>query len=529
MRFFVLALLLVGCSSESSPGVESGGPAGTSSLFIGDDLTAPTPKFVVHTPDRFCLSEPSSTSSVAAQYCDVDSDLLSWDDVGQIRFEDGECLSAADRIFDEDGDPLSILDLTPFDANPARSYPCDGGADQAWSYTDGQIWMPLPNGDPGVACLEFAAQSSTAGMVFTDVADSLDDCILGQTWHLGGPPSVSSVTTSTCDVDYRVTSQWDGGFVAEVDVTLLAPQVFSWTMEWQFIDDGPEIDWLWGGSFDESGGNVVVQSHDWNSQLSTGQTITVGFLGTGLPPADPFDDFTFNDMDCLNGAPTEYLGPPVFPLWTGETATCVTLDGPTLGLGDCLDPVQWRWNGAALQTFHDHCLSAGDPMVQLCDGTPAQQWQRNGSGAVFVEDGPLGLTCLMDDGGLDAAPVVSLDGCTAWNQGGTPSIYGPGATCEAEVVVDGVWSGGFQGTATFSWFGGELNEWDLSWRFTNGEQLASLWNGIGGQSTDTVSVANEGWNGHFEAGDTVSIGFVADGEPGDAADLMFHGEECDAP
>lgn len=95
------------------------------------------------------------------------------------------------------------------------------------------------------------------------------------------------------------------------------------------------------------------------------------------------------------------------------------------------------------------------------------------------------------DGFLDACQVFGLT--WTWN------------------VVDS-WSGGFVGNLTITNGSDEMiHGWTLQFD-TPGYTIGSLWDGVLiSQSGGIVTVSNETWNGHIHEGDSVTIGFVANG------------------
>lgn len=530
--FLFLALLAAGCSTSFSEGDPSRGLGGMSGFAAEDPSTDPTPSFAIFTPDRKCVIDGGSPAT--ASWCGETSDRFSWDAQGRIRGLDGLCLSAQNREFDADGDVTGMLDLTPFDLNPAHFYPCDGGADQRWSRTRDQIWMPLPNGDAGVACLEFQQQSLASGMLFTDVASDLDDCILQQEWRLSDLPPAAGPVPHSCTAGLTVQNSWEGGFVGEIAVTLNDPGIDGWTMDWVFGDAAPDITSMWNvGSWSQSGAEVQATDAGWNGTLGNNDTVTLGFTANGEAPDPAFLSFFLNELDCLNIQNGNHLnGPPVFPVWTGgaDPACLVEGDANDVALGDCADPILFRWIAGELATFDDRCLESTSDGAQLwpCSAGVSQTWARDGDGALYTGDDTLGFVCLDDVGGaLETSPGDTLDDCTAWNQGGVPNGGLP--LCTAEVVATHSWPGGFVGAATFTWNGLPIDNWLARWTFDNGEVATSFWNAAGWQNGTQANALSLPWNGSMDPGDSVTVGFVAEGELGTPGGFLFRGNSCEGP
>jgi mannan endo-1,4-beta-mannosidase len=125
-----------------------------------------------------------------------------------------------------------------------------------------------------------------------------------------GQPSTTSTTASTttgggqsggCAVKYTVASQWDGGFVANLDITNGGSSSISgWTLGFG-LPSGQVITSGWNATYSQSGSSVTVKDAGYNSVINAGQTVSVGFQGTfsgsnGLPTS-----FTLNGATC-NGA-----------------------------------------------------------------------------------------------------------------------------------------------------------------------------------------------------------------------------------
>jgi lysophospholipase L1-like esterase len=110
-----------------------------------------------------------------------------------------------------------------------------------------------------------------------------------------------------CRVEYRVTSQWQGGFGATVGVTNVGDPVTGWRLTWTF-PAGQTVTQLWNGTVTQSGAQVTVVNASWNGGVGTGGTVSVGFNGswTGGNPAPT--DFALNGVACT-GSTTPTASP----------------------------------------------------------------------------------------------------------------------------------------------------------------------------------------------------------------------------
>jgi chitodextrinase len=111
----------------------------------------------------------------------------------------------------------------------------------------------------------------------------------GQSGPLSPFVDVTTPPRSTgCAATYRVTSQWTGGFVAEVTVRNPGTTTINgWTVTWTY-GAGQRIQHLWNGDWRPSGTDAVtVRNLAWNGQIPAGQSRTFGLMGTwqGSNPA----------------------------------------------------------------------------------------------------------------------------------------------------------------------------------------------------------------------------------------------------
>lgn len=101
-----------------------------------------------------------------------------------------------------------------------------------------------------------------------------------------------------CQVSYTISSQWPGGFGANVAVTNLGDPLTSWTLKWTFGATGQSVTQGWNGVFSQSGLNVTVTNASWNGALGTGATVTPGFNGAWTTANPVPTAFTLNGVTC---------------------------------------------------------------------------------------------------------------------------------------------------------------------------------------------------------------------------------------
>src|SRR3954452_10579193 len=82
----------------------------------------------------------------------------------------------------------------------------------------------------------------------------------------GGLATAGVEAAAGCRVGYTVTSQWQGGFGASVDVTNLGDPVDGWSLRWTYTG-GQTVTQLWNGVVSQSGAEVTVKDAGYNAAL----------------------------------------------------------------------------------------------------------------------------------------------------------------------------------------------------------------------------------------------------------------------
>ncbi|MEJ3747948.1 cellulose binding domain-containing protein [Actinomycetes bacterium KLBMP 9797] len=93
-----------------------------------------------------------------------------------------------------------------------------------------------------------------------------------------GPAPTPTAAVLACAVDYRVSSQWQTGFVAEVRITAEAA-VDGWTVRFTFPGD-QRITNAWNATVSQDGARVTATSLDWNRRVAAGGSVSFGFQAT---------------------------------------------------------------------------------------------------------------------------------------------------------------------------------------------------------------------------------------------------------
>jgi glucuronoarabinoxylan endo-1,4-beta-xylanase len=107
-----------------------------------------------------------------------------------------------------------------------------------------------------------------------------------------------------CSVDYAVSSQWQGGFGANVTLTNLGDPLTGWTLTWSY-GAGQTVTQAWNATVTQSGAAVTAKDVGYNGAVATNGSVSFGFNGswTGSNPAPT--SFAVNGVACTGGtAPT---------------------------------------------------------------------------------------------------------------------------------------------------------------------------------------------------------------------------------
>lgn len=173
-----------------------------------------------------------------------------------------------------------------------------------------------------------------------------------------------------CRVAYAVSSQWSGGFTANVNITNLGDPVNGWRLAWTF-PSGQRVTQAWNATVSTSGSQVTATNMSYNAAIATNATVAFGFNGswTGSNPVPT--SFTLNGVACTGnvgpttGAPTATATPTRTP----SASPSVTPSVPPTSTPQPSDPMatvaamQPGWNlGNTLDAIPNE-TSWGNPLT----------------------------------------------------------------------------------------------------------------------------------------------------------------------
>ncbi|WP_405089795.1 cellulose binding domain-containing protein [Micromonospora sp. NBC_01392] len=152
--------------------------------------------------------------------------------------------------------------------------------------------------------------------------------VLGATAALavaGATTAVTAQAAAGCRVDYRVSSEWSGGFNADVTVTNLGDALTGWRLAWTF-PAGQQVSQAWSATIPTGTSSVTATDVGYNAAVPTGGSVSFGFTGTRGATNPAPTAFTLNDTACTGGV-TPTTGAPG-PTPTTPPSTTPPSGGP---------------------------------------------------------------------------------------------------------------------------------------------------------------------------------------------------------
>ncbi|GAA2625776.1 cellulase family glycosylhydrolase [Paractinoplanes durhamensis] len=187
---------------------------------------------------------------------------------------------------------------------------------------------------------------------------------------------IAAATTSAgaaaagCKVDYKVGSQWSGGFTANVAITNLGDALSGWKLTWAYAN-GQAVTQAWNATVTQAGTAVTATNASYNGNVASGGSVSFGFNGswTGSNPVPTA--FTLNGTACTGATAT--TAPTTTPTTAPTTAPTTT---PPAGNAEAtVAAMQPGWNlGNSFDATGADETSWGNPKVTqaLLDGVKAQ-------------------------------------------------------------------------------------------------------------------------------------------------------------
>ncbi|GFJ88257.1 rhamnogalacturonan lyase [Phytohabitans rumicis] len=110
--------------------------------------------------------------------------------------------------------------------------------------------------------------------------------------------AVSASAAAGCRVDYAISSQWAGGFGANVSITNLGDPINGWTLTWAYTA-GQTVTQAWNATVTQSGSQVTATNVSYNGAIATNASVAFGFNGSWNNSTNPVPaSFTLNGTVC---------------------------------------------------------------------------------------------------------------------------------------------------------------------------------------------------------------------------------------
>ncbi|MFI5837477.1 non-reducing end alpha-L-arabinofuranosidase family hydrolase, partial [Micromonospora sp. NPDC051300] len=178
------------------------------------------------------------------------------------------------------------------------------------------------------------SRAANVGLVSAGVA------LLATTGVVAALPA--GAAAAGCSVRYTVSSQWGGGFGAEVAVTNLGDPLSSWTLTWSYAA-GQTVTQAWNATVTQSGAAVTARNVSYNGSVPTNGTTSFGFNGAWTSSNPAPTSFALNGVTCTGGTTTPTGSPTTAPPPSTPPPSTPPPTTPPPG-GTCTLPSSYRWS-----------------------------------------------------------------------------------------------------------------------------------------------------------------------------------------
>ncbi|MEU3456536.1 cellulase family glycosylhydrolase [Micromonospora sp. NPDC006766] len=164
--------------------------------------------------------------------------------------------------------------------------------------------------------------------------------------------ATSAQAAAGCRVTYVKSSEWPGGFTADVSITNLGDPLNAWSLVWTF-PSGQQVTQAWNANITSSGAKVTATNVSYNGAIATNGTVSFGFNGSWSGANTAPTSFTLNGVTCTGSVggttppattapPTSTpptTAPPTSPPPAGNAMAAVAAMQPGWNLGNSFDAV----------------------------------------------------------------------------------------------------------------------------------------------------------------------------------------------
>ncbi|MEU8263011.1 cellulase family glycosylhydrolase [Micromonospora sp. NPDC048999] len=164
--------------------------------------------------------------------------------------------------------------------------------------------------------------------------------------------ATSAQAAAGCRVAYTKSTEWPGGFSADVSITNLGDPINAWSLVWTF-PSGQQVTQAWNANITASGAKVTATNVSYNGAIATNGTVSFGFNGSWSGANTAPTSFTLNGVTCTGSVggttppattapPTSApptTAPPTSPPPAGNAMAAVAAMQPGWNLGNSFDAV----------------------------------------------------------------------------------------------------------------------------------------------------------------------------------------------
>ncbi|WP_433303834.1 non-reducing end alpha-L-arabinofuranosidase family hydrolase [Actinoplanes sp. CA-030573] len=178
-------------------------------------------------------------------------------------------------------------------------------------------------------------RATTAGVIAAGVVLTASTAVV-----LAGPAGAAA---AGCSVKYAVSSQWQGGFNADVSIINLGDPLSGWTLTWSYTA-GQTVTQAWNATVTQSGSAATARNMSYNGSVATNGTVSFGFTGSWSGSNPVPAAFALNGVTCT-GATT-----PTTPTTPASPTTSPSSPSPSPSTpgGSCSLPSSYRWTSSGV-------------------------------------------------------------------------------------------------------------------------------------------------------------------------------------
>lgn len=179
-----------------------------------------------------------------------------------------------------------------------------------------------------------------------------------------------------CRVAYSGTSQWPGGFTADVVITNLGDPIDGWRLVWTW-PSGQQATQVWNATITQSGSQATATNVSYNAAIATNGSVSFGFNGSWSGSNTNPTSFALNGVTCtgsVDGTTAPPTSGPPSPTPTRSPSTPPTTP-PAGNAMAAVAAMQPGWNlGNSFDAVGPDETAWGNPRVtaELLDNVRAQ-------------------------------------------------------------------------------------------------------------------------------------------------------------